>query len=257
MSRIGRRAALGIVLVAVLGAGVGLGALLFGDDDGSQVDAAGGVTTTVADGGTAGSSTTSGADEPGADRPSSAPTIPVDGLSGDALEFVEALNRASGMTYHARYEGASQTEDGTTANVAVEVWRRLPLARRDFTIAGGGQRFASREYRTSSGILGCLDTTDDGTDDFQCTDTSVGAGHPGAAAFGAVDPHGGAVTAADDTVDGVAVRCYRVTPDAGLPKEVCFDGNGIPLVVDDGEIRLVRTELDDDVTDADLAPPSS
>lgn len=258
MSPMGRRAALGVVIVVALGLGVGIGALLFdGDDGGDRVEADGPATTDDSGDATETSSTVT--TEPGSEDQSSglaAPTVPVEGLSGDALAFAEALNRASEMTYRARYEGRGGTQSGDQGEVVVELWRRLPLARRDFTIVGAGQRFASREYRTTSGVIGCLDTTDDGTDDFQCT-SSPGGGDPAAPAFGAVDPHDGAVIAEDDSVGGVEVRCYRVTPDAGVPQEVCFDGAGVPVVVDDGELRLVRTAIDSEVTDADLAPPSN
>jgi hypothetical protein len=62
------------------------------------------------------------------------------------------------------------------------------------------------------------------------------------------------VEAYDDEVGGVDARCFRVDDDTGRAA-VCVDASGVPLLLTIGDARLVRVVLDDDVTDADLAPP--
>lgn len=258
MARIRGPLGMGLVLLVTFAAGVGVGGLAFGGDDGDSAETVAGPTTTAAPDGEAGSSTTSTTDAEGgegAEDPPGSPRVPVEGLSGEALAFAEALNAARDMNYHARYETERTESDGTRTEVLVEVWRRNPLARRDFTVTGGERQVVSREYKTSGGVTGCLDTSPDGADDFQCTDATASGSDPAAPAFGAADPHDGEVTAHDDTVDGRAVRCYRLAALDKAPVEVCFDDAGIPIVVDDGDYRLVRTALDDDITDDVFTPP--
>lgn len=250
-----RRVVFGAVVVATLALGVVLGAVLFADDDDDAPTVAGPSSSVGPDSDSSTSSTSSTV--PDDEVPTAPSTIPEEGLSGDALAFAVALNQARDMSYHARYEGQGQRDDGTVTDLVVEVWRRQPLARRDFIIAGGGEQVVSREYQTTAGVTGCLDTTPDDVDDFQCTDATGSGSDPAAPAFGAVDPRAGEVTAVDDTVDGVSARCYRVTPAAGSPQEVCFDRAGVPLVVDDGDYRLVRVLVDDVIDDADFEVPQS
>lgn len=258
-----RRLALGALLVAALIAVGVLAAQVFGSGDGDDGERVGG--DTAASDGTSStrdsvaSSTTVGEEDDPDQGPASfgdgPPTVPVDGLDADARALAEAINQANTMTYHARYEGTGTTGNGDANEVIVELWRRLPLARRDLTIIGAGQRIDSREYRTESGGIGCLDNSLAGSGDFRCTEAPAGAADPAAATFGAIDPTSGSVSATDDTVDGVAVRCFQVEVDTETRPEVCFDGQGVPMVVDDGDgLRVVRTVLDDEISDDDLAP---
>lgn len=254
MSRLRGPVATGVALLLTLVVGIGIGAVAFGgDDDGGPGSVAEGPTTSEPDEATSSSTSSTAPEE--AEGPDAALRVSEEGLSGDALELAVALNAARDMNYHARYEATRTDSEGTRTDVVVEVWRRNPLARRDFTVTGGGRQVASREYKTADGKLGCLDTTPDEVDDFACTDASDTSSDPAAPAFGAGDPHSGDVVARDDTVAGSPARCFRVSVPDEAPVDVCFDPAGVPVLVDDGDYRLLRTAVDGDVSDDDFVPP--
>ncbi|MGH9137106.1 MAG: hypothetical protein ACRD0G_08665 [Acidimicrobiales bacterium] len=186
---------------------------------------------------------------------SSSTTTSTGPLSDASAEFAAAIEQAGTLTYRARYEGESQADDGSVRTTVVEVWRRPPLARRDTTARASSGELRVREHRTENGIVACFDLSEGNTGEYQCR--SVGPDEsidPAAPTFEAVNPAGGPVEVVDDEIAGVALVCYRVT--ALRAQEVCFDGDDIPVVVDDGALRLVRTAVDRQVTDADLAPPA-
>lgn len=235
------RALRAVVLAGLVVVGGGCG-----DDD--DTAATGGDPTSTSSGASSASSST---------LPASSTSTSVVGpsLTGAAAEFAAAIEAARPLTYHARYEGQSVGADGSTVTSVVEVWRRAPLARRDLTLPARTGVLRVREYRTVDGQIGCFELTDSpGT--YQCQPIGEGQGiDPAQPLFEAVDPGAGPVEAVDDEVDGIAVRCFQVAGDTA--QEACFDGEGIPAVIDDGSLRLVRTALDTNVTDADLTPPST
>lgn len=230
---------------------VALGVLAGCGGDGEEASTAGPTTTTEASG--AASTSTPVATDTTAGAPTS---TTVAAFGPEALEMAGAIERADSLTYHARYEGLTQTENGEPRSTVIEVWKQPPLARRDTTASAGDTTLFIQEFHTAEGLIGCLEVTLGEESQVQCQhlgeEESVDAA---AATFEAVDPQAGRVTAVDDTIDGVAVRCFRVA--ALRPQELCFDGDGIPVVVDDGVLRLERTAMDADVTDADLVPPAT
>lgn len=254
-----RRVSFAVAFTALVGGGMGLGVLASSADgpEDNRGEAVENVTTSgesdEASGATEANEASLDDDEPEV----AVSTIPVEGLDGDALALAEALNRAYDLTYHASYSSRATLADGTSTDVVVELWRRLPLARRDFTIVSAGDRFATREYLSEAGVASCLATDADGFDRFQCDEATSDRADPAAPAFDAVDPHDGAVTARDEVIDGAAARCFQLDAGARVLKEVCFDDTGVPLVVDDGELRFVATEVAMEVSDADVEQPAA
>ena len=247
-----------LAVLAALGGGIGLGALLFnsdGDDDNS-VEASD--TTT---GGEPDGSTTTTGPEQGPTTPATlddlpATTVPEAGLSGAELELAQAINRAHQLTYHILLRS---TPEATSPN-ETELWRRLPLARRDARLGDGDQTLETREFRSpEGGHIGCLIDTS-GTGQTTCLQAPPGSLDPADPILGVIDPSAGPVTATNETLGGVGVpiRCFSQAQDDGTTNVACFDADGIPAVLDGGDGRLERVgEPDRGVADDVFVPPDA
>ncbi|MBA2280241.1 MAG: hypothetical protein H0W25_03265 [Acidimicrobiia bacterium] len=244
-------AAVAVALVV----GVVVGALVFGGDDGDPVSTPstapgssepGEESTTTAPGGTA---TTAPVPTTAAPPPS----IPIAGLEGDALALAEAINRAGQLTYRATYRTPPGVSDQITT---VEVYRRLPFARRDTYIGEGEQALHTAEFLTpDDGHVGCL-VGPEGSNETFCIIAPTGGVDPSDPVIGAIDPTAGTVTAADETVAGVEARCFRATTTDGVVQVACFDSEGIPVVLDGGDGRLERVLVERAVPDDVFVVPS-
>lgn len=250
---------LAVLAVALLGVGIGY-AVGAGDDDSNEVRAADSDPTSTET--TAGDGATDGAtDEPGdgtTEEPSVAPPTEVatEGLQGAALELAVAINRAGALTYHAVYRGQHTSETGAGSDVTVEMWRQLPLARRDTTIATTDGTLRTRELRLLDQLLGCIDTSKGDTEPEWICLPSAGKGvDPAEPLLGVARPTDGTVVARDDTVEGLAARCFTVTEADSTVQEVCFDVDGIPVSIDGGDGVIVRTELGRGVDPDTIAVP--
>lgn len=227
-----RRVQLAGLLVVVLAAVIGV-RIAASDDDDAEVSTANPTSTSTGADSTSTTSTTSVA----------GPTAP--NLVGAAADLAAALAHAATLDYHARYEGVDQREDGSTTNYVIEVWLRPPDARRDTSVSRADGEILVREYSSPTGDTVCFDQ---GTGSFTCSPTEAGQTvNPEAVAFDAVDPAGGPVT--------LVGSCYQVAA-AEAVQEICLDAEGIPEIVDDGSLRLVRSLLERDVADSDLALPA-
>ncbi|WP_436794818.1 hypothetical protein [Actinospongicola halichondriae] len=248
------RMIIGGVVIALVAAGVGfaLGGISNGDDDTTALDSssttagpAGPITddttdTTTADGG-----------EPDVDVIAPPTTIDTTGLESDALALAEAINFAAGLEYHARYEGEVRGDQDTT--IAVEVWRRLPRARRDTTITGTDE-LHTLEFRLPDGLYGCIGAPPDV--EFSCFDSPGGSVDPSDPVLGAVDPRGGLVISRKGEFAGEPVDCWEVESLDDPTTALCVDADGIPVVIDGGDGRLLRTLLDQEIDSTDFEMPA-
>jgi hypothetical protein len=242
----------GVLAVAALGV-LGGYALRGGDDDTSTVRAADtDPTTDSTDDATADGGDDAGAPDDANDpsTPDTEPAdlappspVPTDGLDPVALELANAINTASSLSYHAVYKGTGSGANGPT-DVTVEIWRQLPLARRDTVLATGEGRLHTLELRLRDRLVGCIDT-DDGTGEpeWVCLPSAGKGVDPAEPLLGTVRPVSGAVTVRDDTVAGVPARCFTVTSADAPVAEACFDADGIPVSIDGGDGRLERVEV--------------
>lgn len=169
-------------------------------------------------------------------------TLDVTGLDGPALALAEAINRAAAMEYHARYEGETESDTGATTRLTVELWRRLPHARRDTTIIGD-KELRTREFRSPDGVFGCIMLAPD--PDYSCFPAESSTVDPSDPVFGAVDPRAGLVIGRAAEFEGEPVECWEVESIDEPTATPCVDGDGIPVVIDSGDGRLLRTLLDD------------
>lgn len=217
-----------------------------GDDGGSASAAS---TTAPPQGPSTSASPSTTADPGSSTTTTPAPSGP------EARELADAVERASGLSYHAVYEGESQSANGVQRATTIEVWRVPPLARRDTVVTTTAGSLRVLEFRTTDGIVACLDLSVGEDAEHECQQLALGESvDPAEPIFDAVNPGAGEVTASDSEEAGVAVRCYQVA--AMEPQEACFDADGIPVVVDDGSLRLVRTSLDHTVDESALQPPN-
>jgi hypothetical protein len=265
MAALGSRSRLLLVLgaVGVLVVGLIVGLVVAGDDDGGKVRTAaddGSSTTSTGDSTT--SSTVAGADGPsdageGGGGATIAPpaTVPTDGLTGDALELANAINKASLLTYRARYEGDhTNPTNGKVTHTTIEIWRQLPLARRDTLVASPDGTLHTEELRLSDRLVGCVDRNKgDTAPEWICVPKGDKGVDPAEPLLGIARPSGGAVVARSATVAGVAARCFQVS--AATVSDVCFDGDGIPVSLDGGDSNMVRTDLSRGVDPNDIAIP--
>lgn len=233
-----QRTGLIVAVVVAVAVGIGLGAVLFGgdDDSGDGDTTTAGPETTVA-GGAPGASSTTAATAPsfGTLPELPATTVPEEGLTGDALELAQAINRAHQLTYHILLRSTDPESPQDT-----ELWRRLPEARRDVRLASGSGSLETREFRSPErGHIGCLVDTS-GSRQTTCVQAPPGELDPADPVLGAVDPAAGVVTASDSTLGGRPIRCFTVDVGDGLNHVACFDGDGIPAVLDGGDGRLER-----------------
>jgi hypothetical protein len=242
----------GIVAFAVvvaLGGGVAVGAVAFGgDDDGG--DAA---TTTTTEAPSENEDTSPTTSATGSTLPElPATTVPEEGLDGAALELAQAINRAHQLSYHIvlrSVDPESPTE--------IELWRRLPQARRDAHLGEADAQLFTSEFRSPErGHIGCLVDTS-GTGQTTCLQAPPGSVDPADPTIGAVDPSAGAVTATDERLGDIAVRCFSVAVGDG-PHLACFDSEGIPAIIDGGDGRLERIgEVERGVPDDVFVPPDA
>jgi hypothetical protein len=248
---------LGGLLVALLGA---LGGYALAGSDGSsdeRVDSADASTSTTSSDDSGDDSADDGTTTTAVAAPIPAPEpIATDGLTGAALELAEAINRAGSLTYHAVYSGSHASSSGSTSEVTVEIWRQLPLARRDTSIKADTGTLSTRELRLADQLLGCVDTSKGDTEPAWICLPAAGKGvDPADPVLGRATPTDGAVAARDDEVAGEAARCFTVTEADGTVQEACFDLDGIPLSIDGGDGRLVRSEVGRGVDPAVVAIP--
>jgi hypothetical protein len=184
-------------------------------------------------------------------------TLSTAGLDGPAAELATAINKASGLTYHAVYKGTTTGKSGTASEQTVEIWRQLPLARRDTTLVSPKGSFHTEEYRLVDKIVGCVDTAmaGAGTSKFTCLPAEGKGVDPADPLIGTARPVNGAVTVRDDTIGSLTVRCFSVRATSGAVQEACFDGDGIPASIDGGDGRLVRVEVGRGVDPAVIQVP--
>jgi hypothetical protein len=249
--------ALGAVGVLVVGLVLGL-VVAGGDDGGKEVRTAaddGSSTTATDDPST--TSSTAEAPDGAKDGATIAPpdTVPTDGLGGDALELANAINKASLLTYRARYEGDhTNPANGKVTHTTIEIWRQLPLARRDTLVASPDGTLHTEELRLADRMLGCVDRNKgDTAPAWICVPKGDDGVDPAEPLLGIARPSSGTVVARDATVAGVPARCFQVS--ASRVADVCFDGDGIPVSLDGGDGNMVRTDLSRGVDPNDIAIP--
>ena len=225
-----------LAVVVALGGGLGLGALLFsGDDDDDDAVDSSATTVDEPDGSTTTAGPAQGPSTPATVADLPAITVPEEGLSGPELELAQAINRAHQLTYHILLRSTDPERPNET-----ELWRRLPLARRDARLGSGDQVLETQEYRSpEDGHIGCLIDTS-GTGQTTCLQAPPDSLDPAVPILGVIDPAAGPVTATDETVGGVAVRCFSQDQPDGTTNVACFDADGIPAVLDGGDGRLER-----------------
>lgn len=246
MSR--RTIAVALGLMAAVGLGVVLGARLWGDDRGDET-----VTARTTD--PTGDRGPDVSEPPTVDTLPPPPPVPTEGLEGAALDLARAINEASALEYHAVYRADPlPSKPGAAATtITVETWRQMPRARRDTTIVGE-KELRTREYRLFDRFVGCIDAS--AGDEFVCVERK-GKVDPADVVMGAVKPSEGRVVTSDETVLGAPARCYSVLVPGKPGQRVCFDLDGIPLVIDGGEGRLDRIALDRTVSNSVFVPPES
>lgn len=215
------RRVIALILVAVL-VGAGFGALLISvldDDEDDQVVGPDTTTTT---------------------------TLPV---SETGEELVDLLAQGRERSFHAVYV----QEDEEETRLTVELWREGERVRQDLILEGPGVRSQLSAFQLPDGNATCQRATQGETEtDWQCArtiSTATEEGQP-AGLFEAVASNlgGKEVTARDDAVGDVDVRCFEITENDAVSSELCVDEGGIPRRVSTGESVLELQSLEDEVS---------
>ncbi|MFN2608022.1 MAG: hypothetical protein ABR511_09020 [Acidimicrobiales bacterium] len=156
--------------------------------------------------------------------------------TGPAAELVRLLRRGASLDFDARYTSAG------SAPSTAHLWRRPPLARLDTQSGSGDTASTSAQIVTSGGPVAC---TQAGRGPWSCAPkpgldvAEVGVIPPSVvAALSAVH-----VTARDDTVIGLAVRCFTIAAGPGASADVCVTSSGVPARLASGDTRLDLVSL--------------
>lgn len=158
--------------------------------------------------------------------------------AGPGAELVRLLAHSGTLDFDVRYTTVNQSSASSSAHL----WRRPPLARLDTETGSGDAARRSSEILTTSGPVSC---TQVGAEPWSC------APKPGLKIgdLGVVPPVVVAalsslqVTARDDTVVGMAVRCFTVSGGHGPSAELCLTPDGIPARMVAGAARLDLVSL--------------
>ncbi len=183
--------------------------------------------------------TSRGEDDDGPERPP-VDLEALDALSVAARELVALADQGSQVTHHAVYE--------QPGGLTLEVWADGEHVREETRVDGGEHRLL---LRTPDDAVDCVE--EDGG--WACSDAEVVPGVQGRVEQLTADLAGAEVTARDDDVADLAVRCFEVTvaPDEVL--EICLTPEGVLARLAAGEDRLELVQLDDDVDDDDFEVP--
>lgn len=223
---VSRRLALTLVGLLVLGAVVGLIAILAGGDDDDDDEAADPTSTTT--------------------------TVP---LSGDAEDLVRRLEAGRDAKVHVRLASAEGAVGGST--VAVEIWRDGDLVRQDVLLQGPDSFTEVSAFQLADGNVVCQRTAADAQ--FTCQRAvSVGSenGDPvGLIEAAAANLQGAEVTATDEEIDGTPVRCYAIERPDGA-SALCVTEDGIPMALSTQGQELRATTVDDQVPAEVFEPPA-
>ena len=176
-------------------------------------------------------------------------------LTGAAAELVALAEKGPDAVYHARYDVSSAQTQSQKASFTLEVWRKQGLYRQDSTLTTNGTVNHASTFQTSDGIVTCRAV---GTGPWSCQKV------PGSGS-GSLDEQlgkvtnqlaGAAVTAHDDTIAGVAVRCFTVDlPSTSTNTDVCLTHDGVPARQVAGDNRLNLLTLDTTIGDV-FTPPA-
>jgi len=182
-------------------------------------------------------------------------TIKPGKVTGLAAELVALVEKGPHAVYHARYDVSSAQTVSQKASFTLEVWRKEGLYRQDSTISTSGVVNHASTFQTSEGIVSCRAT---GGGPWSCQKV------PGSGA-GSLDEQlskvtaqlaGAKVTARDDTIAGVAVRCFTIDlPSITTDTDVCLTHDGVPARQIAGDNKLNLITLDTTVGDV-FTPPA-
>lgn len=159
---------------------------------------------------------------------------------GPGAELARLLARSRTLVFDARYTAVDQS----SASSSAQVWRRPPLARLDTVSGSGDSARRNAQIITTSGAVNCSQV---GTGPWSC------APKPGLRIgdVGVVPPvvvaalSSARVTARDDTVAGLSVRCFTVSGQDGSA-ELCVTPDGIPARMVAGAAHLDLVSLSRD-----------
>ncbi len=167
----------------------------------------------------------------------------LDALSVTARELVALADQGSQVTHHALYE---QQPGG----LALEVWSDGTRVREETILDDGEHRLL---IRTPDEAADCVEEEDA----WACTETDAVTGVQGRVEQLTADLAGAEVTAREEEVADLAVRCFDVTVAVDETLEICLTREGVlaRLAARDERLELVR--LDDDVDDDDFEVPEA
>jgi hypothetical protein len=242
-----RAVAVGAGLGALLGAAIAVVVLVVGDGDGDDAgsdDRAATTTTSVA-----------------LDRTTSTTEVTSRfaglELDGAAAEFADLVDRATGLTYHVRYEASTPPtyENPQGSDIAVDLWRRPPAARRD-TVVTGAAYIVTREFLSSDGVVRCVQTGD--TEPI-CVPTGNEGTDPSDPLMGAIDFDLSAaeVSVSDALIANRPSRCFVFHSETELDQEICLSQEGFPVRISDGDSELVAVTVELSVDPDVLLPPET
>lgn len=171
----------------------------------------------------------------------------------ETRELADLLEIGRTATYHARYTLSGSTEDGSAAEIDLEVWRDGGRLRQDTVSDAEGQQLQTSSYLSDGVVTLC---TKVGEADWTCAETEpVGTEQDGVIGSVRDQLAGSSVTPRDDEIDGRAVRCFAFSSPEG-EGDICITPEGVPVRVDVQGDGITLVDLDEDVPDSAFEPPA-
>lgn len=190
-----------------------------------------------------------------ASKGTSGSTSSTPGVSVNAKEFLDRIDKASKATFHVRYS----TGSATGSHAVLEIWHTADRVRRDVQAVSATEGTAhTEEILANNKLVRCVLFAGK---PWQC----VGA--PTSAGASVADPLQGAdhdvagrkVTVTVDTIAGHPAKCYTVAAGTttAKPSRYCLSADNVPLRIDGGDGKPVdATNYDTNVPSSVFTPPA-
>ncbi len=154
-------------------------------------------------------------------RPSIA-TGPAAKLSGEGRELVDLAQKGLDATYHARYLSVLADPRAEGTQMTMDVWRKGPLTRQEVAVQAQDVRTRSGTFQVPPNTVQCSQV---GDRPWSCQPPAASKPSESPAAQIKAELGRGDIKARDDSIGGVAVRCFTF-PAGGDLTETCLMQDG-------------------------------
>jgi hypothetical protein len=183
-------------------------------------------------------------------------------LDAGGQELARLLANLPLLTFHAAYRSrAIGVIAAGKGDVGLELWSAPPRFRRDSSITRGSDFVRTTEIFNGTARFNCAKSGP--SEPWRCANGTDTSDISGGSIFDVILEaiQGRRVTPRDATISGRFARCFRIAPPAASPaaieQDVCVTLQGIPLLVDSGNLIIEATTIDSVIPDSVFTPPAT